>query len=308
MGIFPGTWPQALGLAVGAVLAAGSVAAQIDPQHAPRGDRAAAVSAKPSAWSVDNPDVLADLGAGRPLVVRVLVPLCSNHQIWCGARFAGQPGHAKTNLYWGAIYGVRRFLERKRSAWSRVQLERGQGVVLERAVYRRRVPAARWGLGSTSSVQQVVVLEAIHGSHIDQAVEKLWSVATRGGQVRFVDATGPRTERVHVVGYAGHNRLMDGIPFPPALPPRAPGDHPVPVFVLACNSEGYFSPALRQAGSLPLVMTRSLMAPEGYVVDAVLRGLGDNLSAAGIRELAVRAYAKWQRLSVRQASVIFARR
>ena len=223
-------------------------------------------------WVERAPSIVADIRAGKPLVVRVVVPLCSNKQIWCGAEFAGQPGNPATNLYWGAIFGARRFLERKRSVWHRVELTSGDGVVLERAVFRREVPASVWGLTRPRPVEQIAVLEAIHGGSIDDAVRRFWQIATRGGEISFRDGDRERTTRVHAVGYVGHNRLMDGIPFPPRLPASSTSGHPIPSFVLACNSEGYFTRALISAGSTPLVMTRTLMAPEGYVVDAVLRG------------------------------------
>jgi len=254
------------------------------------------------------PSVVADLRSGHPLVVRVVVPLCSNEQIWCGADFAGQPGKPATNLYWGAIFGARRFLERKRSVWSRVELSSGDETVLERAVYRRQVPASHWGLSRPEPVEQIAVLEAVHGARIDDAVRRFWHTATRGGEVSFQDAGQQRTARVHVMGYAGHNRLMDGIAFPPRLPDASTPARPVPSFVLACNSEGYFTRPLSSAGSTPLVMTRTLMAPEGYVVDAVLRGLGENDSPTALRRRAIRAYAAWQRIPERQAGHVFVKR
>ncbi len=55
-------------------------------------------------------------------------------------------------------------------------------------------------------------------------------------------------------------------------------------------------------------MTKALMAPEGYVLDAVLKGLGDNASEPELRQRAVLAYAKWQKLSPGAASSIFAKR
>jgi hypothetical protein len=49
------------------------------------------------------------------------------------------------------------------------------------------------------------------------------------------------------------------------------------------------------------------MAPEGYVVEAAARALGDNRPAPAVRDDTVRAYAKWQRLSFGVASAMFAR-
>jgi hypothetical protein len=54
-------------------------------------------------------------------------------------------------------------------------------------------------------------------------------------------------------------------------------------------------------------MTRTLMAPEGYVLDAVARAIGDHASQVQIRASAVKAYAKWQKLSESVAGTIFAK-
>lgn len=256
-------------------------------------------------WSRHYPRVLSDLSRGEPLVVRVIVPLCHNAQIDCGSSIAGKPGALRTNLYWGAIFGARRFLDRKRSGWTRIDEQGADGHVLERVVYRRFVPAKRWGLARRAPVEQIVVLEAVHGDAIDHAVERMWTTATAGARVSFADGERERTAAVHVVGYAGHNRMMDGLRLPEV---SAPSSAALPAFVLACYYESYFSGSLRRAGSWPLVMTRALMAPEGYLLDAVLQGLGDNDSESALRRRAVLAYAKWQKLSFGAASTIFAKR
>lgn len=254
-------------------------------------------------WSAADPRIAADVRAGRPLVIAVMVPLCDNAQIDCGGTAAGRPGDLARNLYWGAIFGQRRFFERKGSGWARVDRSPGEGALLERAIYRRRVPRGPWG--GDGEVEQLVVLQAVHGGAIDEAVSRFWALATQGGEVRFDDAGAARRARIHVAGYAGHNRLMDGVALPSAGAP-APGGAPIPSFVMACASDAYFSAPLRGAGSAPLVMTRALMAPEGYVIDAIARGLGENLPAAAVRARAVEAYATWQRLSPGVASSIFA--
>ena len=264
----------------------------------------AAAEPKAAPWSSASPNVVRDVKNGKPLVIQVLIPLCSNKQIDCGSVVAGKPGRPETNLYWGAIFGARRMFDRKRSGWTLVEAKTGDDVLLERAVYRRFVSGKKWNRPAGERVEQIVVLQAVHGTSIDRAVRSFWSVATRGGSVTFADDGRSRTERVHVAGYAGHNRLMDGkkLPRTPAKGARSP----LPSFVLACYSQAYFAEALRKAGSKPLVMTRALMAPEGYVLDAVVKALGDNASDHEVRARAVRAYAKWQRLRYGTASSIFA--
>jgi hypothetical protein len=235
-----------------------------------------------------------------PLVLYITVPLCSNAQINCGSSIAGVPFDLEHNVYWGAVFGARRFFERKNSGWERVELTRGAPVFLERAVYRRRVPR-----DAGAPVEELVVLQAVHGDAIDQAVDHFFHMAAEGARVAFDDGGRRREEPVTVAGYAGHNRLMDGKELPaPAAGQRAP----VPSFVLACASEPYFAASLRSAGSEPLVMTRTLMAPEGYLVDAIAQGLGEGLSPRALRARAVAAYARWQKLTPRAAGSIFAAR
>jgi hypothetical protein len=261
---------------------------------------------EPAAWSARRPDVTRAVAAGRPLVVSVVVPLCSNAQIDCGASWAGQPGRPETNIYWGAIYGARRFFERPKSGYERVSLEQFKGQpVVERAVYRRRFDGAPWG--RSIEVEQIVVLEAVHGDHIDGAVGSFWGLATSQRTVSFEDQGRRRTESVHVAGYAGHNRLMDGLALP--APPAADDDRAragaIPSFVLACYSDKYFSSSLQQAGSTPLVTTRALMAPEGYLIHAIAEGLAQNLTVQELRRRTVQSYARWQRISERVARRTF---
>ncbi len=260
------------------------------------------LTARARAQDWDRSRVRADLAAGKPLVVHVTVALCSNQQIDCGSKIAGRPGNLSHNVYWGAVFGARRFLEMKSSGWERLSLGKLDDVVLERAVYRRRIPAKRWNLSRTTPVEQIVVLDAVHGDRIDQAVSGFWASATGGEKLLIDDGTRPRELAVHITGYVGHNRLMDGLELPE---PKA-SSAAIPSFVLACYSENYFGKKLRRAGSEPLVMTKQLMAPEGYVLHAVLTGIGDNKDQKQIRLGAVQAYAKWQKLSHGTASWIFA--
>jgi hypothetical protein len=55
-------------------------------------------------------------------------------------------------------------------------------------------------------------------------------------------------------------------------------------------------------------MTRNLMAPEGYVLDAITKALGEDAPREDVRRRAVEAYARWQRISPAAASSIFAPR
>src|SRR3954467_14215609 len=57
-------------------------------------------------WLDDLTDrVIADLAAGKPLVVEVHVPLCDNPIIRCGNPKLGDGDNPETNLYWSTTPG-----------------------------------------------------------------------------------------------------------------------------------------------------------------------------------------------------------
>lgn len=258
-------------------------------------------------WTERYPRVEADVAAGKPLTLLVVVPLCDRKLIACGGQGAGDPGSLDRNLYWGRAFGARRYFDESAKQFRRVSRSGADGSLLEQLVYRRLVPGARWGVAG--DVEQLVVLRAIHGERIDDAVRDFYRFATQGAEVTFDEQGVERRVTVHVAGYAGHNRLMDGISLQQIVgaAPAPAASAALPSFVFACRSAPYFSAALRDAGSDPLVMTRDLMAPEGYVIEAMARGLGDRATQTELRQRVVAAYARWQRMPERTAGTIFAR-
>jgi hypothetical protein len=276
------------------------VAAGAPASAEPSRAAARALPVPPAPWTDSRPDVVADVRAARPLVVQVVVALCNNRILDCGSAIAGRPADPAHNIYWGAVFGARRFLERERSGWERVALDGSRGPVLERAVFRRRFAGAPWGVASP--MEMIVVLEAIHGDEPDDAVARFFALAAGGGTVTFRDGATVRTERVHVVGYAGHNRLLDGVAGAEAAVARGAGGTS---FVLACYSESSFRHRLERSGSRPVLLTRASMAPEGYLLDAVLQGLGGNESPRAVRARAVDSYVRWASLSPGEAGWIF---
>lgn len=279
------------GLSVGAlgVLAAPSAAVAEPAAAAP--------------WSDASPKLADEVRREGTLVLHVTVPLCHNAQIDCAAKRAGDPDDLDHNLYWGAIFGMRKFFDRPASGYERVSREAVGGPVLERAVYRKWVGGDAWGREPSEPVELLVVFDAFHGDEIDEAVDQFWGKATGGGVVRFRDGELERTLKIDVAGYAGHNRLMDG----KRLPTRPSDDAAVPSFVLACYSESYFGDRLTEAGSKPLLLTQALIAPEAYVVEGFLAALAQNASPAQIRRQSVAQYAKWQSIDYGVASGLFAR-
>ena len=285
---------------------AGAVVGGVGDATAEPAKRSGAARTKPVRETTEEPwstGTLAakQVAAGQPLVIRLFVPLCSNDQIDCGSSLAGKAGDLEHNLYWGAVFGVRHFFDRKNSGWERVVVDQGK-LEIERVVYRREVSGARWG--KDGSVEELIVVSAVHGDRIDEAVSAFWNVASSGARITFDDGNGKRSVTASIAGYAGHDRLMDADEALPLLPEKPTGSA-LPSFVFACYSEKYFGPSLRRVGSEPLVTTKALMAPEAYVVDAAARALGENATRRELRSQVVAAYAKWQRITPGVASTMF---
>ncbi len=240
----------------------------------------------------------------RVVVVHVVVPLCHNAQLDCGSPALGDPDNLRTNIYWGAIFGARRIFEKKWLGYEKVTQATHPEGVLERAVFRRYLErsVADDEEGASERVEHITVLDAIDGNQIDDAVVRFFRAASEGEWITFEEGDASRRLRVDAVGYAGHNRLMDDVKLP-ALRKRA--RKPIPSFVLACYSHDYFTAALRDAGSRPLVMTKSLMAPEGYVVEAASRGIAEGDARAALKKRVATAYASYQSISYGTAASVF---
>jgi hypothetical protein len=224
------------------------------------------------------------LALATPLLIEVHVPLCDAALIACGRGALGDPRSLRGNLYWGAAYGAERHLSRARGfrVLSRCDAPDAQRPHLLRAVELARAPAP-------GEREVRLRLLAYAGDAIDGALRDFLSAAAGASEA-------------DLVVWAGHDRLMD-VPAP-ALPRGASGK---PVAVLACSSQRFFGPVLAQIGARPVALTRTLMAPEAYLLEALAGSVAAHgaLAAAAHREALIEAYARYQRISRRAAASVF---
>lgn len=222
------------------------------------------------------------LVAAAPIEVLVIVPLCDGAQLACGAGGLGDPHLPAHNLYWGAKYGAARFLEDS----GEYSTERATAAPLPDVLAQRRLVRRT---GKSERPVRVLLL-AYDGAHIDRALRD------------FFDAVALR--RADLVVWMGHDRLMDV-----AAPALARATAPASTAVLACSSESYFKPALDALGARSVALTRTFMAPEGYLLDALL----DNVARHGVdervalRRALIDAYARYQRITPAAAASVFSR-
>jgi hypothetical protein len=238
-----------------------------------------AVPDEPEAAGGPTPSAASEVAPKRNhKLVHVIVVLADNeHQgIVRIPADLGNGQNPRTNLYWGAMYGVRTFLP-KTGHWRRTSTTSPpEGMILERCVFE-----------STDGPRVRIVAEAWDGRAMRPALEKFF------GEVAECEAD--------LLCFVGHNGLMDV-----SLDIRRVHTALTPqTIVLACKSKPYFEQALRGLGSDPLVVTTGLMAPEAYTLDAAIRAWAAGRDRVAVRRAAATAYAQYQRCSIAAARRLF---
>jgi hypothetical protein len=235
-------------------------------------------------------------------VIHVFVALCDNvnQGIVPVSAALGNGDNPKTNLYWGAAFGVKTFFSKNRD-WQLVSLSnasaKSPSVILDRVGFRHRRTGA------------FLIAEAYRGSYIRQATEDfLAAAAGLPGDKLTVSLDGRKFEvhlggSANLVAYVGHNGLMD---FSVGSLPQKRDDEKREAIILACASRNYFADSLRATGAKPLLWTTNLMAPEAYVLSAALDGWLNLETNEQVRARAAKAYSTYQRIGLKGASGLFA--
>ena len=232
-----------------------------------------------NAWLASLTDrVIADLAAGKPLVVQVHVPLCDKDIIACGNAKLGDGENPDTNLYWATSEGFVGWFDRRHSGWTEVLHDphaAGDADVLDVRVWRRDVaaPAAWRKRHVPARVAVYVVAFAWRGSAIDRGLAAYWSdlYGTGSRAIELPDHTRLAAGGgAQIVAYVGHNRLYD-VPAPDWAKLEH-ADAPVRgTIAIACNTGPFMAEHVPAATRVPLVFTRDfLMASAGAFEGAVV--------------------------------------
>ncbi len=235
--------------------------------------------------------------AAQTRTVHVMVALCDNETqgIVPVPASIGKGDDPDRNLYWGAGYGVKTFLDKRTADWVLVKkLESDYSYILDRRLFKHRT-------------QDVYLLaEAYHGAHMKDCLEDFLHAAD--GQGARVECTSDGEKlyfggKANVLSFIGHNGLMD---VQPDVSFREAKTLRPKVIILGCYSKMYFEPYIQQAHTKALLWTTHLMAPEAYTLKAALDGWMRDESGQQIRERAAQAYHQYQKCGIRGARNLFA--
>jgi hypothetical protein len=104
-----------------------------------------------------------------------------------------------------------------------------------------------------------------------------------------------------LLAFNGHDGLMDEEVTPRKTAPHEAKD----AVVIACFSHSYFEPYLKSAGAYPLVTTTHLLAPEAYVMRAVVDAWASLGTGESAKTAAAEAYNTYQKCGIKGATRLF---
>lgn len=227
-------------------------------------------------------------------VIHIFVALCDNKYqgiVPVPAKI-GNGQDPNNNLYWGCAFGIKTYFK-KSAEWEFLKSEKVNATVLERLVFKH------------TSKEVYLVADAYDGKEIQQCTQDFLS--SNSGDLKNTITINDKTIGIYgnsnLVAYIGHNGLMD---FNLEETYYNSDNKTRDCIILACKSQNYFSPYIKNAKSNPLVWTTQFMAPEAYTIHDALSGYVLNENATQIHQRAAKAYAKFQKCSLKAASKLLA--
>ena len=224
-------------------------------------------------------------------VIHVLVALCDNENqgIVPVPAHLGDGADADKNLYWGAAYGVKTFFS-KSANWEKIaSFENPKINILQRLIFKHK------------RENVYLVADAYDGSKMRHTIADFFG-AVSGNKLENVSADNKTLQifgSANLVAFVGHNGLMD---FDLENEPSKKDEEDRDAIILACASRNYFSAPLKKTGANPVLWTSNLMAPEAYILHDALEGWIAGEPNEEIQTRAAKAYAKYQKISVKSAS------
>jgi hypothetical protein len=221
--------------------------------------------------------------------IHVFTALCDNRYqgITRVSAALGNGQNQNSNLYWGALYGIRTYFK-KSDEWELLKTQKINKVIPERLVFKH------------SQENYYLIADAYDGRYIKQCTQDFLnsSCGNQKGILQLNDKILGIGGYASLIAYIGHDGLMD---FQLSEVFTNTDNRKRDVIILACYSEKYFSPYLKEANVNPLLWTTNLMAPEAYTLHDALTGYINGEDNENIRQRGAAAYAQYQKCSINAA-------
>lgn len=238
---------------------------------------------------IDNQKFVEFDNSGDVKTIHVFTALCDNRYqgITRVSASLGNGQNPNSNLYWGALYGIRTYFKRS-NEWELITTQKSNGVILERLIFKH------------INKNYYLIADAYNGKYIKQCTTDFLN-SSCGNYKDIIQIDGKTIGtggNASLLAYIGHDGLMDFELFETFI---NTDDIKRDVIILACFSKKYFSPHIEAANVNPMLWTTNLMCPEAYTLHDALAGYIEGESNEEVRERAAAAYAKYQKCSINAA-------
>jgi hypothetical protein len=226
----------------------------------------------------------------QALTIHTFVPLCDNKYqgiIKVPAKL-GDGRNLKTNLYWGAGYGLKAYYTRSKE-WKYIRSYYNLDTcVLERAIYYRTY---------SNHAKVYLILDAYKGDKMDECVFNYFkSLAGILKDSIVIDSLKiPAYGNSNFLIFNGHNGLMDNQCHEIENVDQVERD----AAVISCCSYSYFIPYFEKLKAYPLITTTNYLPPEAYIISAIIDNWATMQADDKIRTSAGEAMAKVHKIAVK---------
>ncbi|WP_291727263.1 hypothetical protein [Bernardetia sp.] len=233
----------------------------------------------------------------EPLFVHIFVPLCDNENqgIVPVNTSLGDGMNLRTNLYWGAGYGIKTHFKRLKE-WQLLSSELDiDSLVLERVIFKKKYP---------NGATVFLVADAYRGDKMHECLTNYFaSLAGKKKQtLQLEDNTKVKAfGEADLIAFNGHNGLMDSYAALFINQDNRMRD----AVSIACSSHDFFKRHLNVARAYPLLTTTNLLAPEAYGMEAVIDAWAMLEDGASIRKKIGAMYHKIHNCGLKGATNLF---
>ena len=229
------------------------------------------------------------------LIVHAFVPLCDNENQGIAPVSAslGNGLNLNTNLYWGAMYGVKSYFKRQ-SGWILVSSKKNiNSHILERVIFKKK--------NGTKTIY--LVADAYRGDKMKECLEDFFSSTSgvKSDSIKIENTKYGIHSSSDLLIFNGHNGLMDS---DVDMVNNSDGKQRQAA-AIGCISDPYFSEYFAASKAKPVLTTTNLLAPEAYVMEALILSWSEGKSSAEIRNRVGAAYHKYQKCGLNGAKKLF---
>lgn len=232
----------------------------------------------------------------EPLLIHTFVPLCDNDNqgIVPVSKSLGDGFNLRTNLYWGALYGVKTHFKKQKD-WKLLFSQKDlNSDVLERIVFYKKF---------SNGAEVYLVADAYRGDRMKKCLTNYFKALSgkSKSEFSFLDKKIGIEGNADLIVFNGHNGLMDTSVKMPSETNSIAKD----AISVACISFNYFDKFYQQVNAFPLLCTNNLLAPEAYVLENVFNAWATLKDEKEIHHAAGSAYNQYQNCGLRGAKRLF---